>query len=70
MAVHSAALLAKENHDLRTANKKEKQKLKRSRRQMTPNARDLTQARTEQDIEAGEHLLICPLKACRLRFSS
>jgi hypothetical protein len=32
MAMHSAALLAKENHDLRAANKKEKQKSKRSRR--------------------------------------
>jgi hypothetical protein len=52
MAMHSAALLAKENHDLRAANEKEKQKRKRSRRQMTPNeglsiqeARDLIQAR-------------------------
>jgi hypothetical protein len=26
MAMHSAALLAKENHDLRAANEKEKQK--------------------------------------------
>ncbi|KAG2000748.1 hypothetical protein GB937_010876 [Aspergillus fischeri] len=37
IALHSAALLAKENHDLRLANEKEKQKRKRSRRQMTPN---------------------------------
>jgi hypothetical protein len=56
--MHSAALLAKENRDLRAANEKEKQKRKQSRRQMTPNeglcvqeARDLIQARTEQDIE-------------------
>jgi hypothetical protein len=56
MAMHSAALLAKENHDLRAANEKEKQKSKRSRRQMTPNeglciqeARDLIQARNEED---------------------
>jgi hypothetical protein len=60
IALHSAVLLAKENHDLRLANEKEKQKRKQSRRQMTPNeglsiqeARDLIQARTEQDNEAG-----------------
>jgi hypothetical protein len=56
MAMHSAALLAKENRDLRAANEKEKQKSKRSRRQITPNeglciqeARDLIQARNERD---------------------
>jgi hypothetical protein len=32
MAMHSMALLAKENHDLCAANEEEKQKLKRSRR--------------------------------------
>jgi hypothetical protein len=60
MAMHSAALLAKENRDLRAANEKEKQKRKRSRRQMTPNeglciqeARDLIQARDEQGNEIG-----------------
>ena len=49
--MHSAALLAKENHDLRAANEKEKQKRKQSRCQITPNeglcvqeARDLIQA--------------------------
>jgi hypothetical protein len=58
MAMHSAALLAKENHDLHAANEKEKQKRKQSRRQMTPNkglsiqeARDLIQARNEQGNE-------------------
>jgi hypothetical protein len=60
MAMHSAALLAKENHDLRAANEKEKQKRKQSKHQMTPNeglsiqeARDLIQARNEQDNEIG-----------------
>jgi predicted HTH domain antitoxin len=60
MAMHSAALLAKENHDLRAANEKEKEKRKRSRRQMAPNeglciqeARDLIQARNEQGNEIG-----------------
>jgi 7-keto-8-aminopelargonate synthetase-like enzyme len=55
MAMHSAALLTKENHDLRAANEKERQKRKQSRHQMTPNeglsiqeARDLIQARNEQ----------------------
>jgi hypothetical protein len=53
--MHSAALLAKENHDLRAASEKERQKRKQSRRQMTPNeglcvqeARDPIQARTER----------------------
>jgi hypothetical protein len=65
--MYSAALLAKENHDLRTANEKEKQKRKQSRRQMTPNeglsiqeARDLIQARNEQN-EIGGHPLILHL---------
>jgi hypothetical protein len=56
--MHSAALLAKENHDLRATNEKEKQKRKQSRRQMAPNkglcvqeARDLIQARNEQGNE-------------------
>jgi hypothetical protein len=60
MAMHSAALLAKENHDLRAANEKEKQKSKRARPKMTPNeglciqdARDLIQARNEQGNEIG-----------------
>jgi hypothetical protein len=61
--MHSVALLAKEIHDLRTANKKKKQKRKQSRRQITPNeglciqeARDLIQARNEQGNEIGGHL--------------
>jgi hypothetical protein len=60
MAMHSAALLAKENRDLRAANEKEKEKRKRSRRQMTPNeglciqeARELIQTRNEQGNEIG-----------------
>jgi hypothetical protein len=36
-AMHNIALLAKEVHDLRAANKKEKEKRKQSRCQMTPN---------------------------------
>jgi hypothetical protein len=58
MALHNAAFLAKENHDLHLANEKEKQKRKQSKRQMTPNeglsvqeARDLIQARIEQGNE-------------------
>jgi hypothetical protein len=37
IALYNAALLAKENHDLRLGNEKEKQKRKRSKRPMTPN---------------------------------
>lgn len=35
MEMHGAALLAKENHDLRAATEKKKVKSKQSRRQMT-----------------------------------
>jgi hypothetical protein len=77
MAMHSAALLAKENHDLRAANEKEKQKRKQSRRQMTPNeglsiqeARDLIQARNEQGNEvegSSTPLYLEPPKRAPLR---
>jgi hypothetical protein len=69
MAMHNAALLAKENHDLRAANEKEKQKRKQSRRQMTPNeglsiqeAWDLIQARNEQDGGASIDSTPLPLE--------
>lgn len=69
MAIYNTALLAKENHDLRAANEKEKQKRKQSRHQMTPNeglsiqeARDLIQARNEQGNEVeGSSIDSAPL---------
>jgi hypothetical protein len=69
MAMHSAALLAKENRDLRAANEKEKEKRKRSRHQMTPNeglciqeARDLIQTRNKQgNVIGGSSIDSAPL---------
>jgi hypothetical protein len=56
----SAAHLAEEDHNIRAAIEKEKQKMKQSRRQMTPNkrlcvhgARNLIQARNERGNEVG-----------------
>ncbi|KKA22460.1 Transposase [Rasamsonia emersonii CBS 393.64] len=61
IALYNAAILAQENHDLRMANEKEKQKRGRSRRQMSPNqglsvqeARDLIHQRNEQGDEIQE----------------
>jgi hypothetical protein len=58
--MHSAALPAKENHDLRVANEKDKHKRKRCRLQVTTNgklciqeARDLIQVRNEQEMRLG-----------------
>lgn len=57
-ALYNTARLAKENHDLRTGNKKEKQKKTRSRRQMTPTeglsiqeGRELIRQRNERSNE-------------------
>jgi hypothetical protein len=62
MAMHSAALLAKENRDLRAANEKEKQKRKQSRRQIAPNeglcvqeARNPIQARLSKILRLKGH---------------
>jgi hypothetical protein len=81
--MHSAVLLAKENHDLRAANEKEKEKRKQSRRQMTPNkglciqeARDLIQTRNKQGNEIkgssidSAPLPLEPLKHAPLRCSN
>ena len=58
IAMQSAAILSKENHDLRSANEKERLKSGRSRRQMTPNeglsvqeTRGLMQRRNDQQNE-------------------
>ncbi len=57
-ALYNTAKLTKENHELRTANKREKQKKSLSKRQMSPNegrsiqeARDLIAQRNEGSIQ-------------------